>query len=60
MPSSPLSQNNFVYSAFFEFEMKKSGASQTYFGEGQALPVVLNFLPPSKKILMMEFIDQNL
>ena len=50
MPSSPLSQNNFVYSAFFEFEMKKSGASQTYFGEGQAFPVILNFLPPSKKI----------
>ena len=27
VPSSPVPQNNLVFSAFFEFEMKKSGPS---------------------------------
>ena len=31
MPSSPVPQNNLVFSAFFEFEVKKSGpATSSY------------------------------
>ena len=43
MPYSPVSQNNLVFSAFFEFEMKKSDPSPTQFEEGPALPVILKF-----------------
>ena len=58
MPSSPVSQNNLVFSAFFEFEMKKSDPSPTKLGERSALPAILNFLVPSKKkLIMREFID---
>ena len=50
MPSSPVPQNNLVFSAFSEFEMTKSSTSPTKFGEGPALPIILNLLVPSKKI----------
>ena len=49
MPSAPVPRNNLVFSAFFEFEMKKSGPSQNNSVKGQFLPVIQNFLAPSKK-----------
>ena len=49
MPSSPVPQNNLVFSAFFEFEMKKSGPSPKYLVKSQLLPVIQHFLAPSKK-----------
>ena len=52
MPSSPVPQNNLVFSAFFKFEVKKSGPPQNNLEKGLLLPVIQNFVAPSKKKLM--------
>ena len=49
MPSSPVPQNNLVFSAFFEFEMKKSGPSPKYFGKEPATSSYSQFPGSLKK-----------
>ena len=49
MPSSPVPQNNLVFSAFFEFEMKKSGPSPKYFGKEPATSSYSQFPGSFKK-----------
>ena len=49
MPSSSVPQNNLVFSAFFEFEVKKSGPLPKQSGKGPAASSYSKFRGSFKK-----------
>ena len=55
VPSSPVPQKNLVFSAFFEFEMKKSGPSPKYFGKEPATSSYSKFPGSFNKEKWMEY-----
>ena len=55
MPSSPVPQNNLVFSAFFEFEVKKSGPLPKQSGKGPAASSYSKFRGSFKKKMNVIF-----